>query len=300
MVILEIYLDNDKFNYLPGEVVSGFVRIDSNKPIKARSVSLQCVGKSEVEWLESRRSGSRSGSSTDNYYSKWTIMDQRIIFWEQEHESEKFPGGEECLSFSFQLPQCLPPTFKANFGDVTYKLKAKIDIPFWFDKEAELDFNVLPYYNLNYLPHASQAVQKDKVKEYGFCKKDKIDIQAYLNKNAYASGEPILCAISVQGSPDRYVKSITVSLLKTIECKAEDHMKATTDIIAKNNMYVKEFNQQSCYKISVHVPPTIPSFNTENIFVNYAVKVKVQLNGKVWDNYPEIFVPIRIGTVSSY
>ncbi|KAI6185073.1 Arrestin domain-containing protein 2-like protein [Aphelenchoides bicaudatus] len=300
MVDFQIFLDNQQHHYFPGSTVSGYVFIRCSKPIKARNVIIGAYGYSYVEWTESQSSTDSDGSDTssiETYSSNFKLLDQQIKVWERHDTHERFPEGENRFFFSFQLPYGLPPSYKSFYGNISYKLEARINVPWWLDKVANLDLNVSPFYDLNLLSGAAQSVRQSIEKTYGFFSKNKISISAQLDKSAYAFEENIHCTIEIQNHPKRFAKSIELLLIKTTVCKAQGSTKHQFETTASNKLNIDENDPQSYHKISIFVLPNVQSFSTQNIVVSYEVKVRICINGKIWNNHPEICFPIQIGTV---
>ncbi|KAI6185072.1 Arrestin-C domain-containing protein [Aphelenchoides bicaudatus] len=291
MVEVDIFLADSKDSFYPGETIAGHVSVKSQQLIEARNLVIRIVGKSKVEWSKRRH------NRTVYYSSNHRILEEQIEAWERRDKWDKLPGSE--FPFEFTLPYDLPPTFKTKYGEVYYKIKATIDVPNWFDKEAEFVFGVEPFYDLNSEPGSSKPQRVDVQKTYGFFTGDDVDIQSQLDKQGYAVDEKINCSVDVQNPSNRYVKSVELSLHQRVAYKAEGHKKRKSEKLVSYEKQIDEANEQTLANLFVRIPPTTPTFETPNIILSYEVKIRLCINGKLWDNYPDIYFPVDIGTVST-
>ncbi|KAI6185076.1 Arrestin domain-containing protein 3-like protein [Aphelenchoides bicaudatus] len=196
------------------------------------------------------------------------------------------------------VPYNLPPAFKSRFGSILYWLEADLDIYGLFNKKRRFPIQVNTNYDLNLYHLLCQPQQKDAIKCYGVFEKEQVVIRTTTNKKAYSIGETIECIVNVETScPDRYVKSIEVSLLKAVEYITRTSRKETNKFLVPNKVPICERTRETFLKTSIQVPETDPSFKTQNLYVSYFVMIKVRINGTIYDNYPEVLLPVQIGTL---
>jgi hypothetical protein len=148
-----------KTHYLPGEIISGDIKFELKKPVKARQVSVSLIGE-----LKSRRVGSLSG---DRYSSSTSTQVVRIYEFEQQLDGEReYSGGgnyhfemkipADILSAQSQMPEMegvlgtgikIVQAAAAMTGAIPYQqtrwyLAAKLDIPGGMDVSKNADIAI--------------------------------------------------------------------------------------------------------------------------------------------------------------
>lgn len=61
------------------------------------------------------------------------------------------PAGKHVYPFVYILPFNLPSSFKGIFGEISYIIKVKLDMPFKFNKKVEKPFNIFSPPDVNIL-----------------------------------------------------------------------------------------------------------------------------------------------------
>jgi hypothetical protein len=75
-----------------------------------------------------------------------------ILLAKKQNADLMLVAGDYSLPFELQLPSNLPASLRAHYGDITYEIIAKIDIPWTlFDKKTMISFDVKNQVNLNAL-----------------------------------------------------------------------------------------------------------------------------------------------------
>ncbi|KAI6185070.1 Arrestin-C domain-containing protein [Aphelenchoides bicaudatus] len=297
----QINLDNPLNVYNPGQTVSGHLQLRSNKSLKARNIKIEVLGVSKAFWSESRTSVDGQGRTiihTIHLSSEHKLLDEKIVVWERENK-ERFPEGDSLFPFKFHIPEGLPPTFKSQNGNISYRLEARIDVPWWFDKTASMSFEVAPFCDLNLISDSDDSQEKEEHKSYGFFVDEKVGIKVHLDKKAYAIGEKIKCIVEANNHPNRFVKQIETSLVRTVECLAQGARRREYRnlVMLKDHLFDQVDTTAFNIKEVLQVPETCPSVKTANLSVSYNVKVNFRINGKLWDNHPDILLPVTIGTI---
>jgi hypothetical protein len=139
-----------KSHYLPGEIISGDVKFELKKPVKAREVSISLIGEQKSTSVTSRG----SGTST-------TTEVVRIYEFTQQLDGEKEYSGGGDYHFEIKIPaDIMPPqheiggvlgtgikileTAAAMAGAIPHRrlkwyLSAKLDIPGGKDVSKKAD-----------------------------------------------------------------------------------------------------------------------------------------------------------------
>ncbi|KAI6185071.1 hypothetical protein M3Y97_00665400 [Aphelenchoides bicaudatus] len=292
MVVLEIFFDEDKVDYLPGDKVTGFVNVESDKFIDARNIIISCAGKSKVRFQKG------SGRSRQTYSLTTIIIKENIRAWEKEDKWDKVPPGCQQYPFSFQLPKNLVPTHETPNGRIFYEIKARIDIPHWFDKKFRVAFTVLPFLDLTKLPRDFRAPFQHVEESFGFFCIDNVDIKVHLNKSGFAIGELIECTVDVQSVPNREVSALEMSFVKKMLYRAGGESKSKSETLQWAKSEIDNPSETLHYQASFRVPETITSFDIQNFCVSYKVVVRLYINGKLWNRCVDVpFKWLKVGTI---
>ncbi|KAI6185075.1 Arrestin-C domain-containing protein [Aphelenchoides bicaudatus] len=288
--MIEFDLIVDKSYYLPGEVISGTLLVVCKKETKANFITLTLKSRSVASWAQGRTT----------CYSKFKPVRRELNLWKPKHSLHTLPAATTYFGFTFKLPDKLPPTFKSKDGYVCYWLEAIVDIPGLFKNKKKLfGIQVKNVFNLSLYFLSSQPQKKDVVKCYEFLKTGQVVIKTTTNKKAYAIGEKIQCTFNVKtSSPKRYIKSVEISLLKTIGYISPKSRKEERKQLISNTIAFSEHKTELSMNTCIEVPQTDSSFTVQNLYVNYFVMVKVRINGVICDIYPEVLLPVQIGTLS--
>jgi len=98
-----------KFNYAPGDTVSGNVVLELKAPVKAREVSISLIGE---QWVVSRHEESSRGISLGGIggrHSKSTSKQKvRVYDFKQLLDSEKEYADEREYRFEIKIPADIP------------------------------------------------------------------------------------------------------------------------------------------------------------------------------------------------
>lgn len=107
---IEIYFDNNKNVYYPGDSLSGNVVLESRGMIKINALKVFIRGIAKVHWTETKTAGYRMGNYTEHYRSeieyiclKQTLIGGRLSNT-NEHVKEFICDGYHVFPFNFNLP----------------------------------------------------------------------------------------------------------------------------------------------------------------------------------------------------
>lgn len=79
------------------------------------------------------------------------------LLWISGQEST-LPAGTHNFNFSYVLPQNIPSSFESKIGQVRHVCKAKINVPWGFDKTCSQPYSVNSLYDLNTDPAAQASI----------------------------------------------------------------------------------------------------------------------------------------------
>ncbi len=107
--------------YYPGSVVKGEVLVSIEEPKDYREITIKMRGLARTSWAVS------TGNTTVIYSNRETIIEKICVLWSSDGApTGNLPVGDHRFSFSIQLPDIAPPSFRGCIGSITYQLKAKI------------------------------------------------------------------------------------------------------------------------------------------------------------------------------
>lgn len=145
-VELQIDLDG-RTTYQPGQAVLGRLIVKVLKQVNVTAIRLLARGKEKTQFSVSEGDHNVSLSGSYIHY------EQLISFFGFSKESGRTGGaslqvGSYEYPFQLVIPPNAPPSFRCRIPDGTtelsYILRATVDIPHGFDKEKELPFVVVP------------------------------------------------------------------------------------------------------------------------------------------------------------
>lgn len=67
---IEIFFDNNKNVYYPGDCISGNIMVESRGEIKINTLKVYIRGIAKVHWTETKTAGYRLGNYTEHYRSE--------------------------------------------------------------------------------------------------------------------------------------------------------------------------------------------------------------------------------------
>lgn len=78
---IEIYFDNNKNVYYPGDSISGNIMVESRGEIKINALKVFIRGIAKVHWTETKTAGYRLGNYTEHYRSEieYICLKQTLI-----------------------------------------------------------------------------------------------------------------------------------------------------------------------------------------------------------------------------
>ncbi|KPA85717.1 hypothetical protein ABB37_00087 [Leptomonas pyrrhocoris] len=146
---VKLQIDTDgKTAFQPGQAVTGCLRVEVVKDVDVTAIRLFARGK-ETTSFTVKKSGSGRQTSEESYVH----YEHLITFFGFSKESGRTGGaslqaGNYEYPFQFVLPVTAPPSYRcrmsAGTAELTYILRAVVDIPRGFDGKEEVSFVVLP------------------------------------------------------------------------------------------------------------------------------------------------------------
>ena len=157
---IQITLEPCKSIYYPGDAISGHVIVKLSEETKINEVYLQIKGQAHISFWHGY------GNDRHRYTNKHVYFNEHITLWQRNEEKgeKSLSAGVKQYPFSFIIPYDAAPSLNGTHGNIKYRLKAELNIPWQFDKNIKQEIimanpiylNSNPAYNQ---PYSSQ-IQK--------------------------------------------------------------------------------------------------------------------------------------------
>jgi hypothetical protein len=95
---------------------------------------LKFIGRAKTKWVDSNGDDSHTIEGSEVY------LDEKIVM---VGRNEELTAGIHRFNFRVQLPPNLPASLEFNFGKIQYSIEAVIDLPWKFNQQTKVFFNVL-------------------------------------------------------------------------------------------------------------------------------------------------------------
>lgn len=252
---LEILLD--KYVFCPGEEVSGQVMFRTDKPIKTRNVRLRIMG------IERTRVVEGYGEDSYTYVSENHMIDIR----DRLMERSVLPPGEYGSTISFRIPESALPTYNGRNATVYYMIKARVDVPLWFDVKTQKTFWVLydsekiqqsaapvsfasKYYHENIKPSSGVIgiLSLDKPKP---------GMLIELDKNILLAGDDITGRITIKNPTQKTIRKVKVLLRAKEYANAQGHSKYITLEKYKYKIERENIIEDIPFVFTIPIPRTV-------------------------------------------
>ncbi|KAF8357331.1 hypothetical protein PRIPAC_92326 [Pristionchus pacificus] len=231
-------------------------------------------------------------------------------------ESSGFiPVGTHKFPFKFLLPVNCAPSFEGTHGYIRYFCKAKIDRPWKFDHTTKQVFTVVPTFDLNLIPSASNAIQSTQSKDTGFLffKSGDIKLTTRLHKGGFVPGESISLQTYINNNSSKSINKIEVKLVEISHYTAYRNGQTVTEGCPVNRSSQQRVHKRTVtelqerldiekgsdldFPLVIPIPPIVPTFNQCPIItVDYYLNVKATTSGAIGSKV-STQVPILIGTI---
>ena len=116
-----IWVELPQPSYFTGDVVSGAVVLETDKPVDARGLFLDILGR------ESTVITRHQGKQSVTYRSHADLIGWRIPL----HGPGVAPPGVQRFPFQFQIPVNGLPSYRGTHATVEYGVTARLDVPWW-------------------------------------------------------------------------------------------------------------------------------------------------------------------------
>ena len=301
-ILLEHDIDQ-QYQYEPGELLCGRVRVVVREPIKISAIHVQIRGESNVSWDED--DDARGDPVTRSAEEAYVSVTQNIIEDELEDGSMTLERGESTFSMEYKLPENLPSSFIGKHGSITYVCKATLREDKRFGLSTRITsepFLVLRRLDLSRLHNLLMAREETVTRRYrGFCVGGKVNCTFKVNKTGHLPGEDIFMDAEISNDSPRMVEGIEAAL--TMHSTFYDRRKRsrhTSQIVNKkrDEWELTKGEGRRWKQVRLTIPPYIPESNLEGcalIDIKYELIFRVDVSGKRSADIVRS-VPITIGS----
>ncbi|MCL7413946.1 MAG: hypothetical protein M8353_10095 [ANME-2 cluster archaeon] len=275
---LEIQLDNN--NYLPGNKVSGNLILDVDKATNVRSLNLHVEGKEKTSITVS------TGKSSVTYHEENTIIDIKQSFMSEGIVQP----GRYSEDFSFLIPEQALPTYEGRNAMISYEVKAWIDIPKHIDIKSRKKFMVRSLHKGSGGPtEAASQVQTD----ISYTKR-KLEptISVKLPFDHYNAGETIRASVMHTNPTRRKIRKIGAELFSEEFARAKRNKRTQKLSVRKFSLPLENVYEGLFSVFQIKIPENYnPSF--EGLFSHNDVYLKFYLDMR-WVRDIFVEVPITV------
>lgn len=204
-VVLEHDID-EQYQYQPGEVVRGNVRIKVVRPTAIRTITIRVVGEGNVSWKE------EYDDSINQAEEKYVDASKVILDTKHLQPHNLTPGYHE-FPFEYHLPENLPSSYIGKYGNVTYTMKATVTGV----KSIDTSITSEPFLILRRSPlpasvqHPLSLAQEKRL--WGSCTFGKISARLTLESRGGVPGEDLFMHAEIKNHSQRTVTAMQASLI---------------------------------------------------------------------------------------
>ncbi|KAK4019586.1 arrestin domain-containing protein 3 [Daphnia magna] len=260
MESFSVELEQPQGVFLPGQNVNGFIQFKTTAAESFKGLTVECVGKSQVQWSETETSGRET--ETVHYQASENYFYHKILLF--AGSDTEFQPNDYRYAFSFTLPHQLPPSFEGAHGSLRYYIKAVLGRRWMLDAVFKRGFSVNTIVDLNQNFQASIPVKNEETKTVCClcCQSGPITAIAWLPKSGYVPGETILFCGRVDNKSRSRLLQTSVRLVERTIFKAQGKQKEDERVIreiTRSQQSADRENLELWNDIPIIVPPLAPS-----------------------------------------
>ncbi|CAL8118052.1 unnamed protein product [Orchesella dallaii] len=299
-----IELDNPVKAYFPGQIISGLVIIENDKPTITTGLKIKFDGKVKVKWPErvSRKTDTGSRKFVTVFYTadETYFHHEEMLFGEGKGNSV-IPRGKNAYSFQYTLPNDLPSSFVSRIGTVSYLMQASLMLPeSRSDATFIVPFTVNGILDLNVEPGANLSVETRKYKSMYClcCTSGPVGFLFKLARKGFVPGEVLEFIVELSNQSSQRVYGMKVTLMQVVKFHAEGNSKTIMRPIRQlQGPEVEPGESEVWVEKMLKIPPIPPTrlATCRVIDVQYHLKLELALPNISINLKDE--VPITIGTI---
>ncbi|PAV91828.1 hypothetical protein WR25_18988 [Diploscapter pachys] len=272
-ILMHVSMGNIDGVFHPGQNVEGTLHFEVTEVLKAKGIKIILEGTANTKWIMSKGNRESHGRTREVPYSaKLNYINSEVLVWQPDEGRSK-----------------------GTYGHIRYEVKAILERPWKPNRTAHQHFTVAPTFDLNSYSSANLPVEGSKTKKIGFClfRHGKIDVSMKLEKKGFVCGDeigvrvhvdnysrrPVIRAECVLIQQSRYLAyrygmgcddDSAIEVGRYLSRKREDRRIAGV----MQELLIAPHTDQN-FGLRIHVPCTVPTFNSTLIHVDYRVEVRV-------------------------
>ncbi|CAF0854526.1 unnamed protein product [Brachionus calyciflorus] len=303
MEYFTISLNKSNQIYYSGEKINGTVRLKCFERLKIKSISVLLKGEANVAWKIDKLKGK---SWIEYVKSKEKYLNKELPILNKRDDSDIYiEPGEHLYQFETSLPEGMPTSFEHQYGRIRYFIKARLEIPWAFDKETIRTFSVVYPYDLNANSNLKLALGTSDKKQFccGPCKSQPIEAKFNISKGGFVPGEKIICNAFLDNKSSRQVEQIKITLYQRMKFSAKDKSKILVRNISSvsNQSVIGEKKLEKWENVALKIPPvcTTTKGTCKIIDISYEVRLSYKVSGVSLPD-TDLCIPIIIGTIPTF
>jgi len=241
MVKNEIFIYTDKGSYVGGEVIYGTVLVCIDKPVNSKGMIIEIIGSEKAQW---------EYNHTEYYEENGQQQSRNVV---KEHKDEHhffkekfklidypggFPIGRYSYPFQYRLPDSLPGVFckKRKSGlkmkaKIQYKIKCIVEIPGFLTHDLKAKQHLVIHSQLDKMIQPKHMIKESTVRTCCCIPRGPVKVEAYMDKNAYMSGETSQIHVKVDNNSAVNVDHFNTKLIREIILEAHGHHTTFRDVV---------------------------------------------------------------------
>ena len=282
----QVTLSNTMFT--PGGVVSGSLTFKVKAPMSFRRVYIKIIGKEKTHIAIRRKSG--KSSRTSHYYSRINVHKEQVTLLgglKGTDFKDELPPGDYNFPFAFVVPLNAPssvPSVSVHHadGDLTWYVKAGIDIPFSVSDPASIAvFTVATAMPMSqYQTRAPFSSPPHRaVRTCCCCDQGVTTVQTNLNQNMVVFGRDTSFDgnISIDNSESKEdTNNIVISIHRVCWIKAQGYERTPAQVVSattiQSNMKAGDGEKRFDFSIALpNTPNLVSCYRGHNMFYYYRV-----------------------------
>lgn len=203
-----VELSLDKEYYVPGETLSGVVRLRLDKQTKIRGIYLHTSG------VETTAVTVHRGKQTMTYHDYNHIIDYKGTL----AGPGEIPAGAYDYRFNAAIPPNALPTYTGRNVTILYAVNVDVDIPFWLDAKQKREFPVFldrRTIRMDTVPMRFGSPDAMNPSAPGFI----VD----LRKGQFFAGEFVQGTLALTGTGNKRIRKANIGLVNSETASAAGH-----------------------------------------------------------------------------
>jgi len=239
----EIFIHTDKGSYIGGDIIYGTVFVAVNKPMKSKGIILEIIGYEKAKWEYQQ---SESYQDSDGQMKSRTVIKEHSddhTFFKDHFKLVDYPGefpyGRFSYPFQYRLPADLPGVFRKKrkhglkmIAKIQYKIKCIVEIPGIFTHDLKTKQHLVIQSRLDKMIESKHIIKDQTVRTLCCIPRGPVRCEAWVDKNAYMSGEVAQIHVNVTNDSAVDVTHFNTKLIREMILHAHGHTQTFREIVA--------------------------------------------------------------------